>query len=445
MGTVVRGTRTWIACRLSVLLAVVIAMGFAAPAGAAVQPVGDATATVETVPVLSTGDAADDPAVWVHPSDPARSVVIGNDKGGALEVYDLSGARIQRIAEGFFGNVDVRRSVPVGSSAVDVVGVYRLGLRFYRIDPATRTLTNITDDPSGSIRAPFGGEGFCLYRSPSSGRLSAFVNARDGRIAQFELGDVDGDGLIDGRRVRAWDVGGEVEGCVADDGLGKLYVSEEAVGIWKYGAEPTAPTGPAGRVARRRHDTRWRSAGAGCRGPHDRLPAEWHRLPDRLVAGRLEHGQLLRGLRAAGRQRLRPELPGCQRPGDRRLWPDRRHRRGRCEPRTGVPARNVRLPGQQQLDAGHLRQPELQAGPAGTGGRAGSNRLTNTPPTARFTASCTGLDCTLDGSGSSDPNGPIASYEWDFGDGAKRVRRRPGACPHQRRDIPGHADGHRRR
>ena len=244
----VRGTRTWIACRLSVLLAVVIAMGFAAPAGAAVQPVGDATATVETVPVLSTGDAADDPAVWVHPSDPARSVVIGNDKGGALEVYDLSGARIQRIAEGFFGNVDVRRSVPVGSSAVDVVGVYRLGLRFYRIDPATRTLTNITDDPSGSIRAPFGGEGFCLYRSPSSGRLSAFVNARDGRIAQFELGDVDGDGLIDGRRVRAWDVGGEVEGCVADDGLGKLYVSEEAVGIWKYGAEPTAPTGPAGRV-----------------------------------------------------------------------------------------------------------------------------------------------------------------------------------------------------
>jgi myo-inositol-hexaphosphate 3-phosphohydrolase len=105
---------------LSVLLAVVIAMGFAAPAGAAVQPVGDATATVETVPVLSTGDAADDPAVWVHPSDPARSVVIGNDKGGALEVYDLSGARIQRIADGFFGNVDVRRSVPVGSGAVDV-------------------------------------------------------------------------------------------------------------------------------------------------------------------------------------------------------------------------------------------------------------------------------------------------------------------------------------
>ena len=30
------------------------------------------------------------------------------------------------------------------------------------------------------------------------------------------------------------------EGCVADDELGYLYVAEEAVGIWKYGAEPDA-------------------------------------------------------------------------------------------------------------------------------------------------------------------------------------------------------------
>ncbi len=67
---------------------------------AAAQPVGDALAIVETDPVGHTGDAADDPAIWVHPSDPSRSVVIGNDKGGSLEVYDLSGRRIQRINEG---------------------------------------------------------------------------------------------------------------------------------------------------------------------------------------------------------------------------------------------------------------------------------------------------------------------------------------------------------
>jgi PKD repeat protein len=41
----------------------------------------------------------------------------------------------------------------------------------------------------------------------------------------------------------------------------------------------------------------------------------------------------------------------------------------------------------------------------------------NTPPTAAFTSSCTGLSCSFDGTGSSDPQGPIASYQWNFGDG----------------------------
>lgn len=42
----------------------------------------------------------------------------------------------------------------------------------------------------------------------------------------------------------------------------------------------------------------------------------------------------------------------------------------------------------------------------------------NTPPVARFTVSCSGLTCTFDGSSSTDSEGSIASYAWDFGDGA---------------------------
>jgi PKD repeat protein len=41
----------------------------------------------------------------------------------------------------------------------------------------------------------------------------------------------------------------------------------------------------------------------------------------------------------------------------------------------------------------------------------------NVPPTAAFTYVCRGWWCTLDGSASSDPDDPIASYFWDFGDG----------------------------
>src|SRR5215218_6908616 len=248
-----RHGRTGAGARWTSRLVVVVVAGaltaVVPPAKAAPQPVGDATATVETEPVLSSGDAADDPAIWVNSEDSSQSAVIGNDKGGALEVYDPgTGARIQRIPEGFFGNVDVRKGFPLAGASVDLVGVYRAGLRFYRISPATRTLTNVTDSSTGSIPSPIGGEGFCMYRSPSSGLFYAFVNARDGRVAQFELSDSDANGLIEGRQVRAWDVGSEVEGCVADDGLGHLYISEEKVGIWKYGAEPTAPTNPTARA-----------------------------------------------------------------------------------------------------------------------------------------------------------------------------------------------------
>ena len=42
---------------------------------------------------------------------------------------------------------------------------------------------------------------------------------------------------------------------------------------------------------------------------------------------------------------------------------------------------------------------------------------TNAPPTASFTYSCTDLSCDFGGSGSSDSDGTISGYAWDFGDG----------------------------
>lgn len=193
---------------------------------------------VETTPVGSTGDAADDMAVWVHPTDPSLSVVIGTDKRAALEVYDLSGRRIQRIAMAEApNNVDLRFGFPLGGQSVDLVGTAGRGMRFFRVDPAARRLVEVTVRPFPS---PFYEEGFCLYRSSVSARFYAFTGAPDGRVAQWEL--IERAGLVDARRVRAWDVGSAVEGCVADDELGRLYVGEEEVGIWEYGAEPDAQT-----------------------------------------------------------------------------------------------------------------------------------------------------------------------------------------------------------
>ncbi|WP_051108842.1 PKD domain-containing protein [Actinomadura flavalba] len=41
----------------------------------------------------------------------------------------------------------------------------------------------------------------------------------------------------------------------------------------------------------------------------------------------------------------------------------------------------------------------------------------NQDPLASFTTNCTELECTFNGSASEDPDGTIASYAWDFGDG----------------------------
>jgi myo-inositol-hexaphosphate 3-phosphohydrolase len=69
------------------------------PAPIAVPSVG---ATIET-PALLDDDAGghangDDPAIWVHPSQPAASLVIVTKKNAGLSVYDLAGQELQAIA-----------------------------------------------------------------------------------------------------------------------------------------------------------------------------------------------------------------------------------------------------------------------------------------------------------------------------------------------------------
>ena len=44
--------------------------------------------------------------------------------------------------------------------------------------------------------------------------------------------------------------------------------------------------------------------------------------------------------------------------------------------------------------------------------------MANANPTAGFTTSQTGLKVSADGSTSSDPDGTIATYSWNWGDGS---------------------------
>ena len=197
------------------------------------------TATVETVPVLSYGDAADDPAIWIHPTEADKSLVIGaQKKTRALNVYDLDGFLLQSLPDGRINNVDIRYGFELGGETVDIVaGSNRStdSLSFWRIHAESRTLENVTDGvvPTGMMD-PYG---LCLYRSSTSGQYYVFVNDTDGVVKQFLIEDR-GNGRIGASVVREFAVGSQTEGCVADDATGDLYIGEEGVAIWKYGAEP---------------------------------------------------------------------------------------------------------------------------------------------------------------------------------------------------------------
>ena len=196
------------------------------------------SATVETTPVSSFGDAADDPAIWVHPDNPELSVIIGADKKHGIEVYDLSGNLLQSRADGRINNVDLRPGFSLGGKQVAVVaGSNRStdSMSVYIVDSGTRTLVESADGliPTGMID-PYG---LCMYKSAASGKFYVFINDTDGLVKQWQLTD-NGEGKIAANLLREFNVGSQTEGCVADDETGDFYIGEEDAGIWKYSAEP---------------------------------------------------------------------------------------------------------------------------------------------------------------------------------------------------------------
>ncbi len=198
-------------------------------------------AKVETVPMRSSGDSADDSAIWIHPSEPARSTIIGTDKQAGLVVYGLDGREIQFLADGNLNNIDLRYNVPLAGQAATIVAANnrsRGNLALYRVDESTGKLANIAARTIYPGLSPYG---LCMYRSPKSGKTYVFVNSSGGGVEQWELFD-NGSAKIDGKLVRSFAVGSQTEGCVADDVHSVLYIAEEDVGIWRYSAEPGATT-----------------------------------------------------------------------------------------------------------------------------------------------------------------------------------------------------------
>lgn len=187
-------------------------------------------AVVETDPMVGRGDRADDPAIWVHPGDAARSLILGTNKDEGLHVYDLSGAELAFLDVGRVNNVDLRGNLAVASN--DETN----SISWFVIDEASATVSHLGDTPVGRIE-PYG-----ICAGMPGGVYHAAITYKDGTVQIWSV-PTGGEGMITPELVRDVQLPSQLEGCAFDDASGRLFAGEENAGIWviELTDEATAP------------------------------------------------------------------------------------------------------------------------------------------------------------------------------------------------------------
>ncbi len=256
--------RTHTLRHLTVLSGFVLAAACGGGEPSSSQPAATVGALAPDRVTASVTDDPDDPAIWVHPSDPARSLIIGTNKvaapNGALVVFGLDG-QIRQTVAGIDrpNNVDIETGVNLDGQVMDLaITTERLQhrLRVFRIAADGSGLSDIgavpvLDGQTGDLSEPMG---IGVYQRPADGAVFAIVAPKLGPSAnylwQYRLTG-DGKGGLAGTLVRRFgnfsEVGaepgepGEIEAIVVDDELGYVYYSDERHGIHKWHADPDHP------------------------------------------------------------------------------------------------------------------------------------------------------------------------------------------------------------
>ena len=265
--------------------------------GCATVAAPDGVVTVEvpaqgqtTAVATANDDAADDPAIWRNARTPGKSLVVASDKKAGLNIYALDGNLLSSFPAGWVNNVDLkqvgRRVIVVASNRNDKANGK---LAVFELETRAGKLLPLGVLPVGAGEA----YGLCLSQ-PARGPLTAFLVMKAGDIHQVELGLWS---VPSATVVRSMKLATQSEGCVVDDRTATLYVGEEDVGVWKFGArksDPVVPVSVAKADGQRLViDTEGLAIAAeGTRGGYliassqgDNAYAVW-RLPDLSYAGR---------------------------------------------------------------------------------------------------------------------------------------------------------------
>lgn len=192
----------------------------------------------------SEEDAADDPAIWVHPTDVSRSMIYGSNKKGGLASYNLAGEEVAYYAIGNVNNVDILDQFPLGKDRVPILGCSNRthqSINLFRIDMPTGELKPVTTDTLFTDPALVDDiYGFCFAVDRRTNTAYCVINAKNGLVQQFRM--VDKGGRIALELVRSIQMDSQPEGMVADAETGYLYIGEEGRGIWKTAIDPAAGT-----------------------------------------------------------------------------------------------------------------------------------------------------------------------------------------------------------
>ncbi|MEW9555454.1 phytase [Nonomuraea sp. NPDC050783] len=249
-------------------------------AGTAVPASGSTVATVHPdveTPALYDDEAGgnsngDDPAIWVHPSDSSRSVVVTTAKEGGLNVYDLGGHQLQHIAApaapgpddepGRFNNVDVtygfggRDLAIVSDRGRDTLRIYSIsGGRLTDVtDPAAPFVFNtsqgqVNDGETayglGAWKDSTGTYALVSRRHKTSIGLVKLLAKPGGKVGYQLVRTLDLPASFTLPNGRTWspclepDELAQVEGMVVDQDRDVLYAAQEDVGIWRVRADLT--------------------------------------------------------------------------------------------------------------------------------------------------------------------------------------------------------------
>ncbi|MEZ5470490.1 MAG: phytase [Marinicella sp.] len=190
-------------------------------------------ADVETEAVNHSGDAADDPALWVNFADPEKSLILGTQKKQGLYSYDLSGNIKQFLPAGRLNNVDIRQNYHLRGIKVDVIGAS---------NRSNNSISLFTIDSDGGIHFWDGLKsdqsafsevyGFCMGHVKQ--RLIFVMTGKDGDAELYELDKAFSNDDINIKKLRTLRIPSQSEGCVIDDSNGNIYIGEEDTGVWKF-------------------------------------------------------------------------------------------------------------------------------------------------------------------------------------------------------------------